>query len=117
MSEPSEHAPNGTVVKAIAPDGTETIITDWVGAIYDLVIGSLDFGSGFLTVEDAVPLASLAELLGYPANNEATRYLEQARKEEAAEEAKHRGDCEQGRHHYAMYGDRTVCAFCGAAMT
>lgn len=42
--------------------GTETDVTTDVGCLYDLVIGSMDWGSGFLTVEDAEPVVRIARL-------------------------------------------------------
>lgn len=37
-------------------------ITEAVKVLYDLAIGSMDFGSGFWNAEDAAPVAHLAEL-------------------------------------------------------
>ena len=42
-----------------ADDGTETDITEGVQALYDLVISSMDWGSGFWTYEDALPVAQV----------------------------------------------------------
>ena len=60
---------------ARAADGTETDITEGVQALYDLVIGSMDFRSGFWTAEDAAPVAKLARLLGFKEAEEIERYL------------------------------------------
>jgi hypothetical protein len=57
------------------PDGTETDITEGVQALYDLVLNSMDWGSGFLTAEDARPVALLARTLGFEQAEEAERYL------------------------------------------
>lgn len=65
----------GTRVFARAADGSETDITEGVQALYDLVIGSMDWGSGFLTAEDARPVALLARALGFERAEEAERYL------------------------------------------
>jgi hypothetical protein len=68
-----------------APDGTETDITEGVQALYDLVISSMDFRSGFWTAEDAVPVAQLARLLGFEQREQIERYLaEQLHSEEQA---------------------------------
>jgi hypothetical protein len=56
-------------------DGTETDITEGVQALYDLVIDSMDWGSGRLTAEDARPVALLARTLGFERVAEAERYL------------------------------------------
>lgn len=71
----STTTPNGVTITATKPDGTTVDVTEHVSAIYDLVIGSLDFGSGFLSYEDAVPLAELARLCGFEDSEEAERYL------------------------------------------
>jgi len=60
---------------ARAEDGTETDITEGVQALYDLVISSMDFRSGFWTVEDAVPVAVIARLLKFKQAEEIERYL------------------------------------------
>jgi hypothetical protein len=64
-------------VRAFArqPDGTETDITEGMQALYDLVLNSMDWGSGFLTAEDARPVALLARTLGFEQAEEAERYL------------------------------------------
>lgn len=56
-------------------DGTETDITEGVQALYDLVIGSMNWGSGFWTAEDARPVAILARRMGFERAEEAERYL------------------------------------------
>ena len=40
-----------------AEDGTDTDITQGVQALYDLVISSMNWGSGFWSWEDALPVA------------------------------------------------------------
>lgn len=64
-------------VRAFArhPDGTETDITEGVQALYDLVIASMDFRSGFWTAEDARPVALLARACGFGNRDEIERYL------------------------------------------
>ena len=70
-------------VFARAADGSETDITEGVQALYDLVIGSMDWGSGFWTAEDAAPVAKVARACGFESAEEAERYLrEQIRSEE-----------------------------------
>lgn len=56
-------------------DGNETEITEGVQAMYDLVIGSMNWGSGFWSAEDALPVAKLARICGFPRVEEAERYL------------------------------------------
>lgn len=40
----------------------EVDVTEAVKVLYDLAIGSMNFGSGFWSAEDAAPVAYLAEL-------------------------------------------------------
>jgi hypothetical protein len=63
-------------------DGTEADITEGVQALYDLVLGSMDWGSGFLSAEDAVPVAKLGRLCGFEQVEEAERYLRNQRHSE-----------------------------------
>lgn len=58
-----------------AEDGTETDITEGVQALYDLVISSMDWRSGFWTGEDALPVAVLGRLLGFELIDEVERYV------------------------------------------
>jgi hypothetical protein len=57
--------PNGAKIEAVLTDGSRHDVTEAVQALYDLVVQSLDWGSGFLTVEDAVPVADIARLCGF----------------------------------------------------
>jgi hypothetical protein len=50
-----------------AEDGTETDITNAVKVLWDGVIGSLDWGSGFWDAEDAGAVAWIGQLFGFPA--------------------------------------------------
>lgn len=56
-------------------DGTETDITEGVQALYDLVINSMNWGSGFWTAEDALPVAQIGRLLGFERIDEVERYV------------------------------------------
>lgn len=60
-------------------DGNETDITEGVRALYDLVICSMDWGSGFLSYEDAVPVGKIAEAMGFDHVAEVHRYLDEQR--------------------------------------
>lgn len=63
-------------IRVYVRDGDgETDITEGVQALYDLVIGSMDWGSGFWTAEDAAPVAKLARACGFERAGEAERYL------------------------------------------
>lgn len=53
------------MAKPITCDGQD--ITAGVQVLYDLVLSSMDFGSGFLSVEDIVPVAELALTAGFDA--------------------------------------------------
>lgn len=46
-------------------DGSEVDVTDGVQALYDIVIQSMDWGSGFLSVEDALPVLHVAKTCGF----------------------------------------------------
>ena len=58
-----------------ADDGHETDITEGVQALYDLVLSSMDWGSGFWTEEDARPVAVIGRLLGFEKIDEVERYV------------------------------------------
>ena len=68
---------NGRVLH-VAEDGTRTDVTEGVQAMYDLVTGSMDWGSGFLSYEDAVPVGAVARLCGFEGIAEVERYLQDA---------------------------------------
>jgi hypothetical protein len=55
----------GTTIIAREPDGTEVDVTTGVQALYDLALGSMDYGSGFWTSEDAAPVAEIARVCGF----------------------------------------------------
>lgn len=74
--------PAGVTVQAVLPDGSTEDVTEGVQALYDLVTQSLDWGSGFWTVEDAAPVAHLARVCGFAGADKADDYIAQ-RKEEA----------------------------------
>jgi hypothetical protein len=61
-----------------AGDGTETDVTEGVKALYDLVIGSMDWGSGFLTYEDALPVLRVAEACGFGELERVRKYVDDA---------------------------------------
>lgn len=74
--------PNGTVVVARRPEGSEVNVTAGVQALYDLVISSMDWGSGFWTVEDALPVVEVADVCGFAEAAEARRYVDAQRHSE-----------------------------------
>jgi hypothetical protein len=49
-------------------------VTDAMAALYDLAIQSMDYGSGFWSYEDAVPVAEMAELMDWEGSTEIIRY-------------------------------------------
>lgn len=69
-------------------EGGRTDITEGVKALYDLAVSSMDFGSGFWTVEDALPVAELARTCGFDKVEELERYVEGKRRELNAEAAR-----------------------------
>ena len=81
-----EQTESGVRVIAHGPDGSEVNITEGVMALYDLVISSMDWGSGFWTAEDAAPVAFVARTCGFPSVGEVDRYL-LARKHDEEERA------------------------------
>jgi hypothetical protein len=93
MPEPeTARTPSGVEIVARGGDGSEANVTEAVQALYDIVIGSMDWGSGFLTVEDALPIAELAERCGFKEAEEAHRYLYRQRREELYQVLRGRGD-------------------------
>ena len=58
-----------------AGDGTETDVSEGVAALYDLVINSMDWGSGFWSWEDALPVAVIGRLGGFKEIEEVERYI------------------------------------------
>lgn len=71
--------PTGAIITATLPGGTTQNVTEAVQVLYDLVIQSMDFSSGFLTIEDMMPMAALASFCGFVgaevANEEMARLL------------------------------------------
>lgn len=57
--------PNGSRILIIGANGVGHDIADAVGTIYDLLAGSMDWGSDFITVDDAVGFVRLVDLAGY----------------------------------------------------
>ena len=70
----------------IADDGTQTDVTEGVQALYDLVVSSMDWGSGFWTYEDALPVVNIARLAGFEEAEEAERYAREALHRKESEE-------------------------------
>lgn len=68
-----------------AGDGTETDITEGVQAMYDLLLSSMDWGSGFWTYEDALPVAKIGALFGFEQDAEVQRYVAKMQHEHEAD--------------------------------
>lgn len=84
--------PKGVTITAAQPDGATEDITEGVQVLYDLVIQSMDWGSGFLTVEDVQPVVALARACGFEGFEEADKYLaEQMAEEERARQRRASG--------------------------
>ncbi len=62
-------------IVAKGEDGIETDITEGVQALYDHLIGTLDWGSGFISLEDALPIAHLTKACGFERWEEAEKYV------------------------------------------
>lgn len=103
--------PAGVTITATKPDGTTEDITEGVQALYDLVIGSMDWGSSFLSVEDAEPVAALAQFCGFKGWEEAPQYLESERKAEQQRLCPHPNwERQSADERGVVYG---VCLACG----
>lgn len=57
--------PNGTSIYAHRSDGELVEITEGVQVLYDLVTASMDWGSGFLSVEDVSPMLAVSRACGF----------------------------------------------------
>ena len=68
---------NGKIVH-IAEDGTQSDVTEGVQTLYDLVTSSMNWGSGFWSYEDALPVAAIARLSGFDDCEETERYVREA---------------------------------------
>ncbi len=75
----------------VADDGAQDDVTEGVRALYDLVLSSMNWGSGFWSYEDALPVAEIARLAGFEQRDEVERYVREAlhHKESAEWVAKH----------------------------
>jgi hypothetical protein len=71
--------PNGSTVVVRIADGSEVDITESVQVMYDVIISSMDWGSGFLSVEEAVPVVHVAETCGFAKYEDAQRYVDELR--------------------------------------
>lgn len=79
--------PTGATVYAQLPSGERVDITVGVQALYDLVLSSMDWGSGFLSLEDAIPVADIARICGFEGSDEAERYVEEERRKDEKRES------------------------------
>lgn len=84
--------PLGVTITATKPDGTTQDVTEGVQALYDLVVQSMDWGSGFLTREDAEPVAAIARFCGFTGIEEAERYLTELDQSDAIKAALQEGE-------------------------
>ena len=83
--------PNGTRIMAtVEVDdgvwGQAVDVTEGVQALYDIVVQSMDWGSGFLTVEDALPVVEIAKVCGFDGIREAEAYLVERERMDRADE-------------------------------
>ena len=58
-------------------DGNEIDVTTGVQALYDLVINSMDWGSGFLSLEDVIPISEIARICGFEQLKEIDEYIKE----------------------------------------
>ena len=68
------HDDDGTVEGCPGCFADPVDVTDAVGALYDLCLSSMDYGSGFWSYEDAKPVADMAALMGYESREEIDKY-------------------------------------------
>lgn len=89
-------------------DGSAKVdITEGVQALYDLVTSSMDWGSGFLTVEDALPVVHVARTCGFEGIAEAERYVEFQRAQEVrAAELRAKREAQSQQQQAGMRGQR-----------
>ena len=77
--------------------GTETDVTEGVQALYDHMVQSMDWGSGFLSIEDAKGVIEVAQACGFVMPADAAAQFEEYAREVT------RGS----------YGGDVICATCG----
>lgn len=61
-----------------------TDVTEGVQALYDLVLNSMDWASGFMSVDDAVPIATIARVCGFGQLDEVEAYIASRQQAEEA---------------------------------
>ena len=71
------------------PDGTHDI-TEGVRALYDHVVGSMDWGSGFLSADDMIEVVELAKLCGFEGIEDAEQQVAALRKQQEKEAERER---------------------------
>lgn len=74
-SEPYADTVAMTRIIAHRPDGSEIDVTSEVGLVYRLLNESMDYGSGFLSIEDVTEITRLALACGFASNEEADQQL------------------------------------------
>lgn len=62
-------------IQHVSDDGTQRDVTEAVKCLYDLVLDSMNWGSGFWSVEEAVPVGILARLCDFDKAAKVERYL------------------------------------------
>ena len=72
-----EPAPIAETVRVIArrADGSEVDVTQSVKLVYDLLGSSMDYGSGFLSIEDVVETERLAAACGFTSYPDADKQI------------------------------------------
>lgn len=68
-----------------------TEITEGVQVLYDHLVHSMDWGSGFLSVEDVEPILDLAETCGFKGVEDAQIYVVERRRESRRAELTRQG--------------------------
>lgn len=91
MPSNSSETPAGVVITAQAPLGETRNITEGVQVLYDMLIHSMDFGSGFLSIEDIRPIVELANFCGFKGTEEAQEYMDSQIRAESQRKCPHDG--------------------------
>lgn len=73
--------PNGASIYVHHPDGELVEITEGVQVLYDLVTASMDWGSGFLSIEDVAPMLKVSDACGF-GEDDVRDYITSRRRDE-----------------------------------
>lgn len=75
---------------ARADDGTETDVTEGVQSLYDMYMSTMDIGSGFICMEEALAIHALATACGFKNIEEIDKYVAEIRQQHREREWRNR---------------------------